>query len=71
MRILIVIVCVICALSTVSCATNVIENPSSSVKVVKVAPNQHKVVIIKGKRYYYWNGRYHKRTKRGYVVVKV
>ncbi len=39
--------------------------------VVKKAPSYHKVVVIKGKRYYTWNGRYYKRTQRGYVVVKV
>lgn len=39
--------------------------------VVKQAPRYHKVVVIKGKRYYTWNGRYYKKTQRGYVVVKV
>ena len=39
--------------------------------VVKKAPRYHKVVVIKGKRYYTWNGRYYKKTQRGYVVVKV
>ncbi|MDJ0644822.1 MAG: hypothetical protein QNJ57_02460 [Flavobacteriaceae bacterium] len=39
--------------------------------VVKKAPRYHKVVVIKGKRYYTWNGKYYKKTRRGYVVVKV
>jgi hypothetical protein len=40
-------------------------------KVVKVAPKNHKTVIIKGKRYYFWNGRHYKKTRKGYVVVRV
>lgn len=39
--------------------------------VVKKAPRHHKVVVVKGKRYYTWNGKYYKKTRRGYVVVKV
>ena len=57
-------------LSTTSCATRVTVQPTHT-KVVKVAPKNHKVVIIKGKRYYFWNGRHYKKTRRGYVVVRV
>ena len=60
------------ALSTTSCATRVVVRPATThVKVVKVAPKHHKVVIIKGKRYYSWGGRYYRKTARGFVVVKV
>ena len=39
--------------------------------VIKKAPRHHKVVVIKGQRYYTWNGNYYKKTRRGYVVVRV
>ena len=39
--------------------------------VVKKAPRNHKVVVIKGHRYYTWNGKYYKKTRNGYVIVKV
>ena len=72
MRTLLLIIGFIFTLSLTSCATRVAVRPATTnVKVVKVAPKNHKVVVVKGKRYYYWNGRHHKKTSRGYVVVKV
>lgn len=57
-------------LSLMSCATRtVVETPRYT--TVKVAPKHHKVVVVKGKRYYFWNGRYYKKTRRGYVFVRV
>ena len=41
------------------------------VVVVKHAPKKHKVVVIKGHKYYVWNGKHHKKTKKGFVVVRV
>ena len=55
--------------STMSCVTRVAVRPATT--LVKVAPKHHKVVIVKGKRYYFWNGRYYKKTKHGYIIVKV
>ncbi len=43
----------------------------SNVVVVKKAPRHHKVVVINGKRYYTWSGKYYKKTRRGFVVVRV
>jgi hypothetical protein len=41
-------------------------------KVVYVkAPKHHKVVYVKGVKYHYWNGKHHKKTSKGYVVVRV
>ncbi len=71
MRQLLIIIGFIFALSFTSCATHVDVRPSSNVKVVKVAPKHHKIVMVKGKRYYYWNGKHHKKTSKGYVVVRV
>jgi len=72
MRTLLILFSFVFMLMSTSCATRVAVAPATSnVKVVRVAPKNHKVVVIKGKRYYHWNGRYHKKTRRGYVVVNV
>ncbi len=70
MRTLFIIIGFVFAITFTSCATRVVVQPSN-VKVIKVAPKHHKIIVIKGKRYYFWNGRHYKRTKRGYVIVKV
>lgn len=57
-------------LSFNSCARRVIVTPST-VNVVKTPPKHYKVVRLKGKRYYFWNGKHYKKTRRGYVVVRV
>ena len=55
-----------------SCATRVVTTvPTSKVVVVKKAPANHKVVVVKGKRYYRWGGKHYRKTNRGYVLVKV
>ena len=57
-----------------SCATRVVTTTparSTNVVVVKKAPRNHKVVVIKGKRYYTWNGNHYRKTRNGYVLVKV
>lgn len=72
MRTLVLILGFIFTLSLTSCATRVVTRPATTnVKVVKVAPKNHKVVVVKGKRYYFWNGRHYKKTRKGYVVVRV
>jgi hypothetical protein len=54
----------------ISCATRIeTTSPSTQVVIVKKAPNSHKIVRVNGKRYYVWNGKYHRKTKNGYVVV--
>lgn len=70
MRTLFISLSVICIMSFTSCATRVVANPSS-VTVVKTAPKHYKTVIVKGKRYYFWNGKHYRKTRRGYVFVKV
>ena len=44
---------------------------SAKVVYVKHAPEYHKVVYVKGSKYYFWNGKYHRKTAKGYVVVKI
>lgn len=55
-----------------SCATRVVSTaPNSQVTIVKTAPRNHKIVVVKGKRYYYWNGNHYSKTRRGYIRVVV
>ena len=53
-----------------SCATRVVSSPANTVTIVK-RPPQYKTVRVNGNRYYVWNGRYHKKTRKGYVVVRI
>jgi len=61
----------IMAFTFTSCATRVVTPaPATKVVLVKKAPKNHKVVVVKGKRYYSWNGNRYRKTNRGYVLVK-
>ena len=59
------------ALSFSSCATRVVVKQPASVTLVKKLPRQYKVVRVKGKRYYFFNGKHYRKTNRGYVFVRV
>ncbi|MDC8004051.1 hypothetical protein POV27_08300 [Aureisphaera galaxeae] len=55
---------------TTSCATRVVHTtPQRNVVVVSKAPRNHTVVVVKGKRYYKWNGNHYRKTRRGYVLI--
>ena len=58
-------------LSFSSCASRVVVKQPTSVTVVKKLPTHYKVVRVKGKRYYFFNGKHYQKTRRGYVVVRV
>jgi uncharacterized protein with PIN domain len=70
MRNLFIIIGFIFAMSFTSCANKVVVTTPRA-RVVKVAPKHHKIVIVKGKRYYFWNGRHYRKTNKGYIIVKV
>lgn len=70
MRTLIFFLSLGCLLSLNSCATHVETRPAT-VTVVKTPPNHYTIVRVKGKRYYFWNGKYYKKTRKGYVIVRV
>ncbi|OZV70778.1 DUF6515 family protein [Winogradskyella aurantia] len=53
-----------------SCASRVVVQPQNSVTVVTKLPRNYKVVRVNGYRYYYFNGRHYKKTKRGYIAVR-
>lgn len=59
------------ALSLQSCAVKRVERNRPNVVVIKKAPRNYRVVVIKNKRYYSWGGNYYRKTRRGYVLVRV
>ena len=71
MRYLIYTLVFVFALSFSSCASRVIVKQPASVTVVKKLPRQYKMVRVKGKRYYIFNGKHYKKSRKGYVVVRV
>lgn len=71
MRTFVIILSAVCMLSVSSCATRVVARPGTTVTVVKTPPKNYKIVKVNGKRYYFWNGTHYKKTRRGYVVVRV
>ncbi|NMH89275.1 DUF6515 family protein [Flavivirga algicola] len=70
MRLFIILFFVLCTINLSSCATRVATKPAK-ITVVKKAPRHYKIVRVKGKRYYFWNGNHYKKTSRGYVIVRV
>jgi len=55
-----------------SCATRVQSRPvRKTVTVIKVAPKNHRVIHVKGKKYYKWNNTHYRKTKKGFVVVRL
>ncbi len=55
-----------------SCAARVVtSDPTTKIVIVKKTPKNYKVVRVKGNRYYLWNGKYHRKTRHGYTVVKL
>ncbi|MBC3845696.1 hypothetical protein H8K90_04855 [Winogradskyella echinorum] len=71
MKYLVYTLVLIFALSFNSCASRVVVKEPAKVTVVKKLPRQYKVVRLKGKRYYYFNGKHYRKTRKGYVVVRV
>ena len=57
-------------LGTTSCATRVVTRPAT-VTVIKTAPANYKIVKVRGKRYYSWNGNHYRKTRKGYVLVRL
>jgi len=54
-----------------SCVVHKRPAATSRVVVIKKAPRNHKVVVVKGTRYYTWNGKYYKKTRKGYIVTRI
>lgn len=64
------IIIFIFSLSCTSCATTA-RTKTAKVVVVHKLPKIHKVVYIKGHRYYKWNGKHYRKTRKGYVIVRI
>lgn len=55
-----------------SCVTRVqTKQAYKTAKIVKVAPKGHKIVHVKGKRYYKWNNQHYRKTRKGYVAIRL
>ena len=61
---------IICLFCFSSCTRHVVRTPVATT-VIKSTPKTYKIVKVKGKRYYFWNGNHYKKTRRGYVLVRV
>lgn len=70
MRTFVIIISAFCTISLSSCATRVVTKPAN-VTVVKTTPKHYKIVRVKGKRYYFWNGNHYRKTRKGYVMTRV
>jgi hypothetical protein len=70
MRLSLLILCLVIGLGATSCSTYVVAKTPQTT-VIRTAPKHHKIVVLKGKRYYFWNGKHYKKTRRGFVVVRV
>lgn len=70
MRLFYIVLFFIISISFSSCVTAVRATPSNAVVIHKL-PKTHKVVLIKGNRYYKWNGKHYRKTTKGYVLVRV
>ncbi len=54
-----------------SCVVHTRPAAHSHTVVVKKAPRNHKVVVVKGKRYYTWDGKHYKKTRKGYIITRI
>ena len=54
-----------------SCVVHTKPVGNSRAVVVKKAPRNHKVVVVKGQRYYTWGGKHYKKTRKGYAIARV
>ncbi|MCB0399075.1 MAG: hypothetical protein KDD26_05510 [Winogradskyella sp.] len=72
MRFLVYTLVFVFSLSLNSCARRVVVvQPENTVTVVKKLPREYKIVRVKGKRYYFFNGNHYRKTRNGYVLVRV
>jgi len=67
-----IILCILCItlFSLESCVVRQVASKPNLV-IVKKAPRNHQVVVIKKKKYYKWGGKYYRKTRRGYIVVRL
>lgn len=73
MRTFVILISAFLLFNMSSCAVHVTtrRRPAPKVTVIKTAPKHYKIVKVRGQRYYFWNGKHYKKTKKGYVFVRV
>jgi len=71
MRTLYLILASVIILSSFSCATRVVKHNPRTVTVIKKRPVKYTVVRVNGQRYYKWNGKHYRKTRRGYVITRL
>ena len=69
-KVFIAVLALFFVLSFSSCTTTV-RPAHQHVVYVKHVPKKHRVVYINGQKYYKWNGKHHRKTRRGYIVVNI
>ncbi|WP_282134823.1 hypothetical protein [Seonamhaeicola maritimus] len=70
MRTFVILISAFLLFNLSSCATHVSTRPAK-VTVIKTVPKHHRIVTVKGKRYYFWSGKHYKKTRRGFVLIRV
>jgi hypothetical protein len=48
----------------------VVTRPTA-ITVIKTPPRHYTVVKVKGSKYYFWNGNHYRKTRKGYIHVKI
>ncbi|MBT8324589.1 MAG: hypothetical protein KJO96_04760 [Winogradskyella sp.] len=71
MRYIVLFLVLVFSFSFTSCARRVVVKQPANVTVVKTLPRHYKVVRVNGNRYYVWKGKHYRKTKNGYVLVRL
>ncbi len=72
MRTFVILISAFLLFNVTSCATRVTTRPvATKVTIIKTPPRHYKIVKVRGKRYYFWNGKHYRKTNRGYIFVRV
>ncbi|MDO6811762.1 hypothetical protein Q4586_02115 [Tenacibaculum soleae] len=67
----IILLLMISSLALQSCAVRKRNTGVHKVVAIKKAPKNHKLVVIKNKRYYTWGGKHYKKIKREFIVARL
>ncbi|SDR76564.1 hypothetical protein SAMN04515667_0593 [Formosa sp. Hel1_31_208] len=70
MRTFVIILSAFCVLNLSSCATRIAARPGADT-VIKTPPKHYEIVRVKGKRYYFWNNTHYRKTRKGYMIIRV
>jgi len=71
MRTSILLLTLFYALTLSSCSTRYVARQNQTVSVIKTPPRHYTTVRVKGKKYDFWNGNHYKRTRGGYIYVRL